>query len=113
LPIYIVDEMIYEVKPTFILGTIDKFAMLAWRPQARTLFGLNKNGEREVSPPNLIIQDELHLISGPLGTVAGLYETVIEELCTDYRSQNPKKPKIVCATATIRRFEEQIRNLYG
>ncbi|WP_078410108.1 helicase-related protein [Priestia abyssalis] len=113
LPIYIVDEMIYEVKPTFVLGTIDKFAMLAWRPQARALFGLDENGEREVSPPNLIIQDELHLISGPLGTISGLYETVIEELCTDYRSKKPKKPKIVCATATIRRFEEQIRNLYG
>lgn len=113
LPIYIVDETIYEVKPTFLLGTIDKFAMLAWRPQARTLFGLNENGEREVSPPNLIIQDELHLISGPLGTVSGLYEVVIEELCTDNRFNRTKKPKIVCATATIRRFEEQIRNLYG
>lgn len=111
LPIHIVDETIYQVRPTFLLGTIDKFAMLAWRPQARLLFGLDLNGDRIYSPPNLIIQDELHLISGPLGTVAGLYESIIEELCID--NNNGKKPKIICATATIRRFEEQIRNLYG
>ncbi|MBU8919091.1 helicase [Bacillus sp. FJAT-29953] len=113
LPIHIVDETIYEVRPTFLLGTIDKFAMLAWRPAARTLFGLDEYGDRLFSPPNLIIQDELHLISGPLGTVAGLYEALIEELCTDKRTKWGKMPKIVCATATIRRFEEQIRNLYG
>lgn len=113
LPIHIVDETIYEVRPTFLLGTIDKFAMLAWRPAARSLFGLDDDGDRLYSPPNLIIQDELHLISGPLGTLAGLYETLIEELCTDKRTNRSFKPKIVCATATIRRFEEQIRNLYG
>lgn len=113
LPVYIVDETIYRVRPTFLLGTIDKFAMLAWRPQARAIFGLDENGNRVCSPPNLIIQDELHLISGPLGTVSGLYESLIEELCTDNRNEKNKKPKIVCATATIRRYEEQIRNLYG
>lgn len=113
LPIYIVDETIYKIRPTFLLGTIDKFAMLAWRPQARSLFGLDENGNRIFSPPNLIIQDELHLISGPLGTISGLYEALIEDLCTDFRKGENKKPKIVCATATIRRYEEQIRNLYG
>jgi hypothetical protein len=113
LPIHIVDETIYKVRPTFLLGTIDKFAMLAWRPAARAIFGLDENGNRKFSPPNLVIQDELHLISGPLGTVAGLYEALIENLCTDFRENANRKPKIVCSTATIRRFKEQIQNLYG
>ncbi|WP_431800042.1 helicase-related protein [Halobacillus andaensis] len=113
LPIYIVDETIYEKKPTFIIGTIDKFAMLSWKPEARSIFGLNMNGERELSPPNLIIQDELHLISGPLGSLTGMYEVLIEELSTDYRKKSPVKPKIICSTATISHYEDQILSLYG
>ena len=113
LPVYVVDEDIYEYRPALVIGTVDKFAMLAWRPRARALFGIGDDGKREVSPPGLIIQDELHLISGPLGSVAGIYETVIEELCTDHNSHPPKSPKIICSTATIRRYEEQIRALYG
>jgi hypothetical protein len=113
IPVYIVDESIYEKRPTFIIGTIDKFAMLSWKPEARTLFGINGNGVRTFSPPNLIIQDELHLISGPLGSMTGMYEILIEELSTDRRMKNPIKPKIICSTATIRRYEEQIMALYG
>ncbi|MCC3359104.1 helicase-related protein [Bacillus sp. REN16] len=113
LPVYIVDETIYNVRPTFIIGTVDKFAMLSWRPEARRLFGLNMMGERELSPPNLIIQDELHLISGPLGSMTGLYELLIEELCTDRRNNKEIKPKIICATATIRGFKEQIEGLFA
>jgi len=113
LPIHIVDETIYEKRPTFILGTVDKFAMLSWKPKSRALFGLDSNGDRIYSPPNLIIQDELHLISGPLGSMTGMYEILVEELCTDYRSETPIKPKIICSTATIRRFEDQIQALYG
>lgn len=113
LPVYIVDEIIYKRRPTFLIGTIDKFAMLTWTPQARSLFGLNMNGARIFSPPNLIIQDELHLISGSLGTITGLYESLIEELCTDKRDSKKIRAKIVCATATIRRYEEQICSLYA
>ncbi len=113
IPAYIVDESIYEKHPTFIIGTIDKFAMLSWKPEARALFGIDMNGNRSFSPPNLIIQDELHLISGPLGSMTGMYEILIEELSTDRRTENPIKPKIICSTATIRRFEEQIMALYG
>jgi len=113
LPIYVIDEDIYEKRPTLVIGTVDKFAMLAWRPAARSIFGLNDLGQRDCSPPGLIIQDELHLISGPLGSVVGLYEGVIEELCTDRRNGIAISPKIVSSTATIRRYEEQVRGLYG
>jgi hypothetical protein len=87
--------------------------MLTWRPQAHALFGLTPSGERVTSPPGLIIQDELHLIAGPLGSLAGLYETAIEALCTDHRLDPPLLPKIVSSTATIRRFSDQIRALYA
>ncbi|MDZ5781889.1 helicase-related protein [Marinococcus luteus] len=113
LPVYFVDETIYKKQPTFLIGTIDKFVQLTWKPEARKLFGLNERGERFVSPPQIIVQDELHLISGPLGTMAGLYEVLIEELCIDDRGQKPVKPKIISATATIKEYEEQVKCLFG
>jgi hypothetical protein len=113
LPIHVVDEDIYDVRPSIVIGTVDKFAMLAWRPSARRLFGLGDDGQREVSPPGLIVQDELHLISGPLGSMVGLYEPVIESLCTDVRGERPVKPKVIASTATVRRYEEQILSLFG
>lgn len=113
IPAYVIDEDIYRERPDLVVGTIDKFAMLAWRPSARGMFGIDESGERTCSPPGLIIQDELHLIAGPLGSIAGLYETVIEELCTDRRRGEGVPPKIVCSTATIRTHEEQIRALYA
>lgn len=113
LPVHVVDEDIYEVRPSIVIGTVDKFAMMAWRPQARNLFGVDEQGERVVSPPGLIIQDELHLISGPLGSMVGLYEPIIDELCTDRRGEEPIPPKIIASTATIRRYEDQIKGLFG
>jgi hypothetical protein len=113
LPIWITDQDVYEVKPTFILGTVDKFAQMAWQEDAKALFNLDVHGERVGPPPSLIIQDELHLISGPLGSMVGLYEPVIEELCTDRRFSPAIRPKIVASTATTRRFKEQILSLYG
>ncbi|MFC9736710.1 helicase-related protein [Streptomyces noursei] len=118
LPVYVVDDDLYEHRPTLVIGTVDKFALISWRPQARALFGfgpggLGPDGSRDYSPPSLIIQDELHLIAGPLGSLTGLYEGVIEELCTDRRGGTPVLPKIVASTATIRRHEEQVKALYG
>ena len=104
LPVVVIDEDIYDRPPTLLIGTVDKFAMLAWRGQAGSIFGLGSN----YSPPDLIIQDELHLISGPLGSVVGLYEGVIDLLC----SWNGRPPKVVASTATIRRADQQCRALY-
>ncbi|MEU4996658.1 helicase-related protein [Streptomyces sp. NPDC021622] len=104
LPVAVVDEQIYKEPPTFVLGTVDKFARLAWEPEAGNLFGLD--GKRA---PSLVIQDELHLLAGPLGTTVGLYESAILELCA-WRGTTPK---VIASTATIRRSQEQIRSLYG
>ena len=112
LPIEVVDEDLYAAPPDLVIGTIDKFAGLAWNPDARSLFGIDSAGLRKRSPPGLIIQDELHLITGPIGSVAGLYETLIEELCTDRRGVKSLRPKIVSSTATTRRYAQQIRALY-
>lgn len=104
LPVLVIDEDVYSSPPTLLIGTVDKFAMLAWRPEAKAIFGIGTNYD----PPDLIIQDELHLISGPLGSVVGLYEGVIDLLC----SLSGRAPKIVASTATIRRAPQQCRALY-
>jgi hypothetical protein len=113
IPVYVIDEDIYAQRPSLVIGTVDKFALVAWREDVRSLFGIGPTGARQSSPPGLIIQDELHLISGPLGSLTGLYETLIQELCTDRRHADPVPPKIVASTATIRRLESQVRALYA
>lgn len=105
LPILVIDEDIYATPPTILIGTVDKFAQVAWSKDTGRLFGIGT----EAPPPALVIQDELHLISGPLGTVVGLYETAIDRLC----SRDGHIHKIVASTATIRRAAEQCRDLYA
>lgn len=65
-------------------------------------------------PPDLIIQDELHLISGALGTTVGLFESAVDELCTWTTSAGRETgPKIVASTATTKRAAEQVRGVFG
>ena len=138
IPVYLVDEEIYSKCPTIILSTVDKFARLPWDVNTNALFGrvdrrCSRDGYvaigaehgrhnrtdtlptstmtdiRPFLPPELIIQDELHLITGPLGTVYGAYETIIEDMCT----HDGIRPKYVVSTATIKNAEEQTRCLYA
>ena len=132
LPVLFVDEQIYQEVPDFVVATVDKFAMMPWRGEAGMLFGratqldaLRAYGVMHTPPrgatplpeglraPELIVQDEMHLISGPLGTMVGLYETAVDYLCESRIDGQPRVPKVVCSTATVRRAREQIRALFG
>ncbi|SDA86092.1 DISARM system helicase DrmA [Sinorhizobium sp. NFACC03] len=142
IPVLVVDEEIYHRPPTMMIATVDKFALMAWRGEVRTLFGkattecprhgllwpdadctgnhpagkgLPKTTAKTISrirPPDLIIQDEFHLISGPLGTMVGLYETAIDDLCSWKLDGLSVKPKIVASTATVRKAAEQVNNVF-
>ncbi len=143
LPVVVVDTEIYHRPPTMLIGTVDKFAMMAWRGETRTLFGRareecprhgliwpgaecagqhNAKGSlpstKKISisplrPPDLIIQDEFHLISGPLGTMVGLYETAIDELSSwKLDNETTIRPKIIASTATVRKAKEQVHNVF-
>jgi hypothetical protein len=107
LPIQVVDEVLYNIPPSLLFATVDKFAMLSWIEEGHNFFNsLNKKG---TLPPDLIIQDELHLLTGPLGSIVALFESIIEDLCT----KDGIGPKIIASTATTRNTEEQVKQLYG
>ena len=142
IPALVVDDEIYHRPPAMVIATVDKFAMMAWRGQVRTLFGrvgqecerhgllwqgAGCNGNHQagkglsatkvknispIRPPDLIIQDEFHLISGPLGTMVGLYETAVDELCGWKLGEHMVKPKIIASTATVRKAREQVNNVF-
>lgn len=105
LPIQIIDEELYQTPPTLLFGTVDKFAMMSWDGRIGSFFAVGS----ENRAPELIIQDELHLISGALGTMVGLYETAVDAIC----AQKGISPKIIASTATIRRAKEQCSVLYN
>lgn len=110
LPLLVVDEAIYRERPTLVIGTVDKFAMLPWYADARALFGMDR---ANTSPPDLIIQDELHLISGALGSMVGMYESAIDALCGRDDAGRRVVAKIVASTATICRAADQVHSLYA
>jgi hypothetical protein len=142
LPVVVVDTEIYHRPPSMLIGTVDKFAMMAWRGETRTLFGRARqecprhgliwpdgpcsgNHPKKASlpptkvqtispirPPDLIIQDEFHLISGPLGTMVGLYETAIDELSAWNLDDKTIRPKVIASTATVRKAKEQVHNVF-
>jgi len=131
LPILGVDEPIYRRLPCFLIATVDKFAAMPWTGEVGGFFGRVSRADSDgfygpcnptagrplpverLLPPDLVIQDELHLISGPLGTMAGLYETALDELATIERDGKRIRPKIIASTATVRRAESQIRALFN
>ena len=130
LPILAVDEPLYRRLPCFVIATVDKLASLPWLGAPGKLFGKVERYDaagfygpgdgagggklpRPLLPPDLIIQDELHLISGPLGTMVGLYETAVEALCARTVDGKDVRPKIVASTATVRRAEAQVRALFN
>ena len=130
LPILSVDEPIYRRLPAFLIATVDKFAALPWegrsgallghvdRHDARGFYGAMDPGTGTsfggpLPGPELVIQDELHLISGPLGTISGIYETAIDHLCSRQRDGRTIRPKIIASTATVRRADRQIEALFG
>ncbi|MEO8901719.1 MAG: DISARM system helicase DrmA [Polyangiaceae bacterium] len=134
IPVLFVDEHLYRELPSFLIGTVDKFAMVPWRGETGKLFGkvtgragrrfFNRNDcdklpkgaialPKGILPPELIVQDELHLISGPLGTMVGLYETAVDFLSRREIDGKSVGPKVIAATATVRRATEQMQALYG
>ncbi len=142
LPVLVVDEEIYRRLPTLLIATVDKFAQMPWKGEVQMLFGQvnglcerhgfrspdldDKDSHKKTSalpaaktlshpllrPPDLIIQDELHLISGPLGTLVGLYETAVDQLASWTVNGKLVRPKVVASTATIRQANAQVHNLF-
>ncbi|MFE7928515.1 helicase-related protein [Streptomyces sp. NPDC057456] len=105
LPVHLIDEAVYDARPTLVIATVDKFASMPWRPATSALFNRDDAPDGGTPPPELIVQDELHLISGPLGTLTGLYETAVDALAD--------RPKVIASTATIRRAADQGRHLFA
>jgi hypothetical protein len=142
IPIVVVDEEIYRRLPTLLIATVDKFAQMPWKGETQMLFGqvtghCPRHGYRSpevqdtdshprrgrfpavktqpvgpLRPPDLIIQDELHLISGPLGTLVGLYETAVDRLASWELDGALVRPKVIASTATIRRARSQVQGLF-
>jgi hypothetical protein len=134
LPVILIDETAYRHPPSVLLATVDKFARMPWVGDAASLFGratsrcpthgyvgditqhkafcdADAKLESCAEGPgiSLIIQDELHLISGPLGTLVGLYEIAVDFL----GGRGKAVPKVIASTATIRSADDQVRALYG
>ena len=104
IPCNVVDEALYQQPPSLLISTVDKFARLAWEERAGSFFG--NNGNR---PPELIIQDELHLISSALGSIVGLYEVAIDTVLV----ARGMRAKYIASTATIKNAAKQVKTLFA
>jgi hypothetical protein len=143
LPVLVVDEEIYRQLPALLIATVDKFAQMPWNGVTQMLFGqvngyCPRHGFRSTDlddsdshpkqgkhpavqtvphgplrPPDLIIQDELHLISGPLGSLVGLYETAVDYLASWEVEGRRVRPKVIASTATIRNARAQVHKTFG
>jgi len=132
---YTVDDQVYSRIPSLLVATVDKFARLAFEPRASALFGninhynsrsgfYRDSGNNEPTPkshnkavtpllpPDLILQDELHLIEGPLGSMVGLYETAVDTLCEQTYQDQIINPKYIASTATVRQSQSQVQCLF-
>ena len=134
IPAYIIDDQIYNRCPTVIISTADKIARLAFEPKASAIFGnvnaynkyygYNRNGDfpkgsvnvlaynKQIKPlkaPDLVIQDELHLIEGPLGSLFGLYESMVSAII----EKQGGNPKYIASTATISNAQKQVDLLFS
>lgn len=142
LPVVVVDREVYRLLPSLVIATVDKLARMPWEGRVQSLFGqVSRRCERHgyltptddhpgkhprqgihsaatvtacepLRPPDLIIQDELHLISGPLGSLVGLYETAVDALSTWELDGVAVRPKVIASTATIRRARDQVKRLF-
>ena len=130
LPIVAVDEPLYRRLPAFLIATVDKFASLPWVGPSGALLGgadrwdadgfygaaeprRGKPLARPLPPPDLVVQDELHLISGPLGTMTALYEAAIDALASRKVAGRRVRPKIIASTATAHRAKDQVQAIFG
>ena len=102
IPSYTVDDEIYRIHPSFIISTVDKIARLSFSSKA---FELLRSEDSE--GPDLIIQDEMHLLNGPLGSLFGIYENAVSLILKD------KNVKYIAASATINKFEKQVGSLFS
>lgn len=133
IPALTVDDQLYRILPTMVVSTVDKLARMPFQPKSGSLFGnvdrhhavkgyyrravenpgpvggREKNNiklTREIRRPDLIIQDELHLLDGPLGSMAGIYESAVDHLCSN-------NVKYVASTATAKRSGDHVKALFA
>lgn len=59
------------------------------------------------NPPSLILQDELHLIEGALGSMVGAYEMAVDVLASEVA-----RPKYIASSATIKETESQVGTVF-
>lgn len=138
IPAFTIDEQVFRRCPSMLISTVDKFAMLPFIEDFATIFGnidqydeVRGYGRQRITvyaddagddqhdhnathparpflPPSLVIQDELHLIEGPLGSMVGAYEIAFDILS----SLGKRSPKYIASSATIKEAQSQVGAVY-